>query len=86
MKRIGYFVKDNGETIEDVKYIDDMVYNSYRHEWMAEEIAEYAYSHHYGWDWMGKGCVITVVIDGEAIGDFEIDIRYDDPSFYATEV
>lgn len=39
------------------------------------------YDNNDGWEWLETGEVITIVIDGKEIGDYEITVEYD-PVFY----
>lgn len=80
---VSYYVKDHGEKIEDATTTQVRPFGAGHHEDIACEVAEYAWDHNDGWEWMNTGSVVfSLVLDGKDVGDFEITVDYD-PVFHA---
>ena len=88
---IGYFSKDQGETIEDTTtFREDFRFTP---NWLDDDLSElsseaagHMWSHKDGWEWMREGANITLVKDGEIeLGDFDIRVDFE-PIFYTSYV
>ena len=78
---IGYYVKDQDETIEDLHHVPGYQWDCAYGDTGAVMCAEYAWSYHYGWEWL-DGATLTIVIDGKEVGDYEITVG-SEPVFYS---
>lgn len=85
---VGYFVKSLGETLEDVRYFisiqGSFQFVMYTKYILVEKACMDAWKIHEG-NWIPRGDdIITLVVDGEEVGDFAIDMDFD-PNFYIRE-
>ncbi len=89
--RIGYFVKDSGETINDVRYFDnvtmfyDYPLDDHDKEEIVEDLSDLIWDQDDGWEWLDSGTEISLVIDGEYQGDFKVTVETT-PVFSAEKV
>ena len=88
--KIGYFIKDCGQTMEDTIYFDEQAIVNPKEEiilWgnvWAEKASDYAWDHNDGWEWLRTGTVLTIVFGKEEMGDYEIELD-NKPCFNAIE-
>jgi len=87
--KVGYFIKDRGETLADgdTVYFDDdyeVGFLKYDLRLLAAVAAEYAFHEEDGCEWIKTGVVFTIVVDGKEVGDFDITVE-SEPVFSAAE-
>ena len=86
-KKIGYFFKAHGETVEDAEYFTEAhkFKRTRQKRLLAEEACEHAWGNRRGWEWLRDGAIVTLVIDGVEAGDFDITVE-SIPVFTAIEI
>ena len=86
---IGYFSKDQCETIEDAatfrkgyRFTQNWLDDDLRE--LSNEAAKHMWEKKDGWEWMRDRAELTLVKDGEEeLGDFDVTIDFD-PVFYSS--
>lgn len=71
-----YYIKDHGQGPEDAISITHSFKDLtlFDPDELAELCANYAWDHNDGWEWLRDGGVLSVIFDGEELGDFEITV------------
>lgn len=89
MSKIGYYIKDHGQTIEDVTYFDENAIVDLEDpidiEGFVCDAAQWAWDYNDGWEWLNGGAMFSMVVDDEGIGDFNVYVDFD-PSFSSSKV
>jgi len=87
--RVGYYIKDHGETRADVTYFDEDAKVDLAAPFDVEDFvvaaAQWEWDYNDGWEWLGEGAVFSMVVDDEDIGDFNIHVDVQ-PTFSSSRV
>lgn len=84
-KPIGFYIKDGGDTVEDTIYTDCLFDPKWPFRLQVDEICEWIMSNNDGSEWLETGTVLTIVIDGQEVGDYEITVDWE-PTFYSEKI